>query len=224
MNWRITRGWLASLALGLLLAASAQAANESIALVIKATGDAQRMLDTGAEDLKSGMRLNDGDRLRTGEDGRAVVIFTDDKSQLKLVPGTELVLYGKRQGRQVEKEVEMDVGTLWTKVSRGHGGLRIATPTSVASVKGTAWWTKVLEGGLTQVITEEGIVNLLSRESGKNQDVHLGQTGTSNSEDVSVRSTNEEDQEGLERGQLRRISIPVMEDGEARTLIIEYYE
>lgn len=213
------------LLLALLLAGLASAANESIALVVKASGEAVKVASDKSESpLNTGMRLNDGDRLRTGADGRVVLIFTDDKSQLKLVPDTRIVLKGNRQGRAVEKEVEMELGTLWTRVSRGNTGLRIATPTSVASVKGTAWWTKVFEGGRTEVITEEGIVNLLSKESGEDVDVGLGQTGSSDPNGAEVGPTDTEDLEGLERGTLKTITIPLEEDGQRRTLTIEYYE
>lgn len=209
----------------LLLAGVAHAATESIALVVKATGEAVRVAANQSEEpLKTGMRLNDGDRLRTGADGRAVLIFTDDKSQLKLVPDTRIVLKGTRQGRAINKEVEMDLGTLWTRVSKGNTGMRIATPTSVASVKGTAWWTRVGEDGKTEVITEEGIVNLLSKDSGEDVDVGLGQTGTSDSNGADVEDTEDGDLEGLERGTLKTILIPLEEDGQPRTLTIEYYE
>ena len=214
------------LLLSLLLASGLQAANESIALVVKASGEAVRVTSANAEEaLTTGMRLNDGDKLRTGTDGRVVLIFTDDKSQLKLVPETQIVLHGQRQGRTVDKEVEMDLGTLWTRVSRGGSGMRIATPTSVASVKGTAWWTRIGEGGLTYVITEEGVVNLLSKKSGENVDVSLGRIGSSDDDGAEVRDATGDDTEDLERGELRTIQIPLQdEDGRQSMLTIEYYE
>ena len=66
------------LLLSLLLASGLRAANESIALVVKASGEAVRVISGNAEEaLTTGMRLNDGDKLRTGTVGRAVLIFTD---------------------------------------------------------------------------------------------------------------------------------------------------
>lgn len=197
----------------------------SVAVTVKVTGDVQ-LQAAGEEDeqaLTRGQRLNDGDRIRTGGEGRAVIVFTDDKSQLKLTPMTDLVLHVERGEGRSDKEVELSVGTLWSKVSRQQGEFRIATPTSVASVKGTAWWTKA-SGSSTQIITEEGIVALVSRETGLSVDVMMGQTGESDGQTSSVRRTQDADQEGLERGELKRVEIPVSDGEESRTLIIEYYE
>jgi hypothetical protein len=222
---KLIRGLLlGGLMLALLPAGLKAEPARSAAVTVKVSGDVTVQTDGGAEEaLARGARLNDGDRIRTGADGRAVLVFTDDKSQLKLTPLTDLVLHADREGGRVDKEVEMSVGTLWSKVTRQEGEFRIATPTSVASVKGTAWWTRASSEGTT-VITEEGIVELLSRESGASVDVVMGQTGESNASGATVRPSSPEDQQGLERGELKRIEIPVSQDGENRTLIIEYYE
>ncbi len=222
---KLIRGLLlGGLMLALLPASLKAEPARSAAVTVKVSGSVTVQADGGTEEaLARGARLNDGDRIRTGSDGRAVLVFTDDKSQLKLTPLTDLVLHADRSGGKVDKEVEMSVGTLWSKVTRQEGEFRIATPTSVASVKGTAWWTRA-DGDGTTVITEEGIVELLSRESGASVDVVMGQTGESNADGASVRQTSPEDQQGLERGELKRIEIPVSQDGENRTLIIEYYE
>jgi hypothetical protein len=214
-----------ALLLGLARALPAQDKAQSVAVTVKATGEVfLRAAGAGAEKaLASGARLGDGDRVRTGADGRAVLVFTDDKSQLKLTPLTELTLHARRQGGRTDKEVEMSAGTLWSKVTRQQGEFRIATPTSVASVKGTAWWTRAREDG-TDVITEEGIVGLLSRRTGEQVDVVMGQTGSSDGDHAQVRATSAADQVGLERGELKRAVVPISDGTNQRELIIEYYE
>ena len=221
MYHKIRTGLLALL----VLSASVLAAAQSVAVVVKASGEVKLYREGDAEAaLKTGMRLADGDRVRTGEEGRAVLVFTDDRSQLKLQPLTELTLHVDRGGDGVRKEVEMDLGTLWTQVSGQGSGFRVATPTSVASVKGTAWWTRVGGDGMTTVITEEGIVNLHNLRSNESRDVVMGYTGVSREGSVSLRETTPADTGGLERGQLKTIRIPVTDGGEERVLIIEYYE
>lgn len=214
-----------SLAVALLLPALALAQATSIALVVKVSGEVHWLSADGGADaaLTVGRRLNDGDRVRTGGEGRAVLVFTDDRSQIKLTPDTELVLHATRAGERVDKEVELSAGTIWSKVTRQQGEFRIATPTSVASVKGTAWWTE-LDGPWTRIITEEGVVGLTSLASGQSVDVPMGQTGSSNGEGAGVRPTTAEDGAGLERGEIKRVTIPVLDGGQSRTLIIEYYE
>ncbi len=221
LNVKIRTGLLALL----VLCMGAYAAAQSVAVVVKSSGQVT-LLREGESDsaLQQGMRLADGDRVRTGEDGRAVLVFTDDRSQLKLQPQTELTLHVDRAGDGVRKEVEMDLGTLWTQVTGEGGGFRVATPTSVASVKGTAWWTRVGGAGETTVITEEGIVNLRNLRSNESRDVVMGFTGVSQGGDVNLRETTGADTGDLERGQLKTIRIPVSDGGEERVLIIEYYE
>lgn len=221
---------LACLVAGLLLLGAGRSlwaaeAAKSVAVTVKATGEVYLGAAGGKAErtLKTGDRLSDGDRVRTGADGRAVLVFTDDKSQLKLTPQTDLVLHAKRQGGRTDKEVEMSAGTLWSKVTRQQGEFRIATPTSVASVKGTAWWTKS-NPTLTEIITEEGIVSLLSRRTGESVDVLMGRTGSSDGDHSQVRDTTPDDQQGLERGELRRIAVPITDGDQLRELIIEYYE
>lgn len=211
----------------LLAAARALPAQEkaaSVAVTVKATGAVFHAPAGGGEGpLAAGARLGDGDRVRTGPDGRAVLVFTDDKSQLKLTPQTQVTLHARRQGGRTDKEVEMSTGTLWSKVTRQQGEFRIATPTSVASVKGTAWWTKAREDG-TDIVAEEGVIALLSRKSGEIIDVVMGQTGSSDGEHGTVRPTTAGDQEGLERGELKRVVVPITDGDQTRELIIEYYE
>lgn len=214
-----------ALLLGLTRTLPAQEKAQSVAVTVKATGEV--FLATGGgkaeKALTTGTRLGDGDRVRTGAEGRAVLVFTDDKSQLKLTPATELVIHARRQGGRTDKEVEMSAGTLWSKVTRQQGEFRIATPTSVASVKGTAWWTKTGEAGTT-IITEEGIVGLLSKRTGESADVVMGMTGESDGDHSQVRETSADDQQGLERGELRRVVVPINDGDNQRELIIEYYE
>jgi hypothetical protein len=220
------RSLLAALLLPVLLgvvATSSMAQDKSVAVTVKATGEVLVKAGSSESPLKSGARLNDGDQVRTGPDGRAVLVFTDDKSQLKLTPNTKVVLHARRGSGRTDKEVEMSQGTLWSKVTRQQGEFRIATPTSVASVKGTAWWTKADEEG-TDIITEEGIVGLTSRESSQEVDVMSGQTGHSDGQASTVRPTSDADQEGLERGELKRVVVPIQDGETRRELIIEYYE
>lgn len=217
------RRWLPLLALLLPVLACAQAT--SIALAVKVSGDVLRQA-AGTEEsapLTAGQRLSDGDRLRAGTEGRAVIVFTDDRSQLKLTPGTALTLHATRSGERVDKEVSLDAGTLWSKVTRQQGEFRIATPTSVASVKGTAWWTR-LAGEVTEIVTEEGVVGLTSRSSGQSVDVPMGFTGRSDRDGARVRETTPADERGLERGDVKRVEIPALKDGSPVTLVIEYYE
>jgi hypothetical protein len=51
-----------------------------------------------------------------------------------------------------------------------------------------------------------------------------GQTGHSDGQASTVRPTSDADQEGLERGELKRVVVPIQDGETRRELIIEYYE
>jgi len=177
--------WLLTLTICLsATVASPLFASESkgIALALKVNGDVKLKKAGGDRviPLKFGAVLDDGDWIRTGDDGFAVLIFTDDKSQIKLTARTEITIEGKRDASSnISKRISLEVGQLLAKVEQQKGTMQIATPTSVASVKGTEFWVIVFDDGTTQVVTLQGLVELLNVQSGRIVDVKPGERGES---------------------------------------------
>jgi len=149
-----------------------------IAIILKTSGKVE-VGGAGERGWKPGVRgsrLNSGHRIRTGENSLATLIFTDDKSLLKIRSGTELSLEGERQGSSVSKRLTVDAGELWAKISKGGGGYRLETPSGVAAVKGTEFYLLVAEDGSATAVVLEGIVELMN--SLGTALVGSGQTGT----------------------------------------------
>lgn len=204
--------------------------SKAIALTLKITGKVM-FRKTGVQKatlLKFGTPLDDGDWIGTGDDGFAVLIFADDKSQIKLRPDTEVVINGKRDEKSnIAKRISMNIGEINAKVKKQRGTLEIATPTSVASVKGTDFWVIVSEDGTTEVLTIDGLVELLNKISGKVVEVSSGRKGTSDSQggNTVTPSTSEDIPEGPESEieVPEKIEIDVQDkDGRSRTIIIHY--
>ena len=214
--------------LSLLLSGAVLAAGSSVAVTIKAAGDSDllRAETTGYQMIKRGDRLNLGDQIRTGNNGTVALVFKDDLSQLKIRPDTEVIIGGRRSGREVEKMLELPIGRLWVEVTRSDTEFRIATPTSVASVKGTSFWVVVDELGSTTILTNEGTVNLRNTQSGETADVEPGITGISRSSgEVVVRQTTSQELEEFSQGAMHEMEIPFRnDDNEQKTLKIRYYE
>jgi hypothetical protein len=207
-------------------------ADKAIALTMKVTGEVMHR-KSGADKatpLKFGTPLDDGDWISTSEDGFAILIFADDKSQIKLRPNTEVVIKGKRDAdANISKRIEMEIGEVFSKVKQQRGTLEIVTPTSVASVKGTEFWIIVNEDGTTEILTLEGLVELMNRVSGKTVDVSQGNTGTSdanggnNVTPTGPSDTPPEPESDMEIPE--KIEIDVRDkDGRNRTIIIQYIE
>ncbi len=227
-------GFLGIFLITTILVRQIEAATESkaIALVLKTTGEV-KLKKAGTDrvlPLKFGSTLDNGDWIRAGDDGFAVLMFTDDKSQIKISAKTEVIIEGKRDANSnITKRVQMEVGQLLAKVDQQRGSLQIATPTSVASVKGTEFWVVVLDDGTTQVITLEGLVELLNTQSGRVVDVQPGQRGESSPDgEVNQDIPPEEDipvDQDPDQETPHSIQIDVQdEEGRTRHVIIEYEE
>ena len=166
----------------ILLTASQFGIAQRIAIATKAIGTVEinKKAQPGYNSLKAGTILEDGDGIRTGSDGFVLIIFIDDKSQLKVKGDSEVTISGKKIASAISKNVRMDNGTVRAQVNKQRKGeFVIQSTTSVASVKGTDFWFIANSEDGEMVIGLEGIVDLFNAVSGLNVDVTSGNTGTS---------------------------------------------
>jgi hypothetical protein len=184
-----------SILLIILLTASQFGLAQPIAIATKAMGTVEinKNAQPGYISLKAGTILEDGDGIRTGSDGFTLVIFIDDKSQLKIKGDSEVTIAGKKIASAISKNVRMDNGTVRAEVNKQRKGeFVIQSTTSVASVKGTDFWFIANSEVGDMIIGLEGIVDLFNVISGLNVDVTAGNTGTSDSNgNIDVNETNQ---------------------------------
>lgn len=174
--------WLVwGLLLSISVISTARAANESIAIALTVRGAAEVKTDSSTWiPLAFGAVLNDSDQVRTGEDGFIALAFTDDGTQIKLRPNTSVTVTAERKDDlALTKKVAIQVGELLSEVKKQKGTMEVSSPTSVASVKGTQFWTMVDPSGGTTVITVEGLVEVFNMVSGTSVQVPAGQYATS---------------------------------------------
>jgi hypothetical protein len=154
---------------------------DKIAVATKVKGEVELMKvgKNKFNDLRPGTILDDGDKIRTGGNGFAAVIFIDDKSTLKLIEDSEVVITGQRTAASISKKINMDGGTIRATVKKQNTDFVIQTPTSVASVKGTDFWLLSDPTTGDQVIGLEGIIGLVNSETGQEVAVTVGMTGSS---------------------------------------------
>ena len=155
---------------------------QRIAIATKSLGsvEIEKKEKPGFNKLKAGTILNDGDRIKTGPDGFALIIFIDDKSQLKIKEESEVTITGKKIATTISKNIRMDNGTVRAQVNKQRKGeFVIQSTTSVASVKGTDFWFIANSEDGDMLIGIEGIVDLFNVVSGLSVDVTAGNTGTS---------------------------------------------
>ena len=202
-------------------------AARDVALVLKVRGEARvrrsRFRKTW-KPLRKGYRLHGGDRVRTGSDALVAIVFSDDKSLMKIRSESEVAIRGERTKKGFRKRISMSLGQLWAKVTPGGGGFRVETPSGVAAVKGTEFYLLCDESGMTTVIGIEGIVQLFN-ELGSVM-VGKGQTGVlkKNQKPSVEKSQKVEDWAGEDEGG-KEIQIEFENDeGTKKQLKIRYKE
>ncbi len=166
--------------------------NKVVAMVVKALGKAQAKQGKSWSNITKGSRLFSGDEVKTSGDGYAAVMFVDDKSIVKVKPNSILKIQGTYEGKSISKQLVMDVGELFVKVSKQKGSFQVATPTSVASVKGTEFWVMENAGGTT-IVGLEGLIEVTNKLTNQTANVSAGQTGKSTKTGITVETTKEED-------------------------------
>ena len=200
----------------------------SVAVAAKVSGKVELKVEGGnyQSGMKRGTQLKDKNWVRTLENGYLAVMFIDDKSLLKLREDSELEIRANIRAGAIDKMVQMNFGRVKAEISpQRRGEFTIATPTSVASVKGTTFWIISTPEG-DQVIGIDGEVTLTNNESGQTVTVTVGTTATSNPDgtiDVqpTAAGTIPEDPAAGESFDELRIRLENA-DGETKDIIIEY--
>ena len=162
-----------------------------IAVVIKSKGaiTLKRADGKNGAKIKRGVRLYSGDKIVTGKKGFAAIKFTDDGSLVRIRSNSTCTIKAKKEKNSIAKNIYVEVGTIFSKITRQKSRFRVSTPTSVASVKGTAFWTKQELKGATYYFGEEGVIEISNKKGSAL--VKAGETGivtSSNSKPI-VRKT-----------------------------------
>ncbi len=142
-----------------------KAAKEPIAVLIKAKGKVFLVKENQKKGIpaKRGTRILSGQSILTKGKGFAIVKFIDKGSVIRIQPNSYCRFEGKKRKKNLTKNLFLEVGLIFSKVFKNRGDFSVTTPTSVASVKGTAFWTKQEFKGATYYFGEEGVVEISNR-------------------------------------------------------------
>ncbi len=158
---------------------------DKVAVVSKVQGD---VLLQKAEDfdyntpVTMGTILNNNDQIKVN-DGFAVMLLLDDKSQVKLRENTEVAINMVEDLGGSGYHVRLEYGQALTKYAKGADfEFQLHTPTSVASIKGTEFWTVTDPETGDQVIVLEGQVDVMNQLTGMISTAGPGETVTSSTD------------------------------------------
>jgi len=151
--------------------------SEDVAIILKTKGDVKVKKEEEQKWFKGtrGIRLDSGDIVKTYEKSLAAIMFTDDKSLLKVRDNAALAIRGKRLKTTMTKRIVCSMGNFWLKVTQQKSKVLVETPSGIAAVKGTEFYGVVDENGNTMIIVIEGIVQLINKLG--EALVEAGQTG-----------------------------------------------
>ena len=115
-------------------------AAKSIAITIKSKGKV-KIYESGKtydKNLKRGFRLKNGDKIITGDKSYAAFRFIDDKSLVRIRSNSSCTVKGEQEeDNSILKNIFVEIGTIFARITKQKGRFQVTTPTSVASVKGT---------------------------------------------------------------------------------------
>lgn len=151
--------------------------SENLALTMKSRGEVNVIKeDIGkSKNLSRGELLVNGDLVMTGDDGGVVLMFLDDKTQLKLKSNSQTKITGTRGKQEIMKRVNLSYGSLKASISEQKGEFIIATGTSVAAVKGTEFWIISNPDSGDLLISISGSVEMTNSYTGETMDVEPGE-------------------------------------------------
>lgn len=142
---------------------SAVYAAKSIAITIKSQGNVKihESGKTSEKNLKRGFRLRDGDKIVTGDKSYAAFRFIDDKSLVRIRSNSSCTVKGKEDSdNSIIKNIFVEIGTIFARITKQKGRFQVTTPTSVASVKGTKFITDHRGANGTYYFGEEGLCEI----------------------------------------------------------------
>ena len=215
----------------ILSAVTIISASSKVAIAIKTKGDVSiihKGLNT-AQALKPGSPLSDQDKIRTGKNGFVAIMYLDDKTVLKMLGNSDMTILGQRSGVKINKSIDIKYGKIAAAVTPQKGKeFMIATPTSVASVKGTELAIDSDPSTGDSFTLIEGLIEVTNNLTGETTEVQQGETAVSTPEgSLEVNNTTQGDLEGFEEADMQVSTQELRfevedENGNTKEIIIKF--
>lgn len=220
------------IALTVVLAASLFAAEDSVALISASKGKVDLRRATKVVPHKTGDFLLNKDEIKTGGESFAAYKYIDGSSTVKVFANSVVRVIASTQNKKLAKKVELDKGSIYTQIKSNTGPFSVETPTTVASVKGTAFLTEFDEYGQSTFIVTEGELALTILEQKETQSVKAGNTAIIQADgSYEINPSTKDDILKIEQAEIaskqeqenKKMSIPVVgPDGQTKYIEITW--
>lgn len=207
-------------------------AADSVALLSASKGKVDISRDAKAIKFKNGELLKNNDELRTGGESFAAYKYIDGSSTIKVFSNSLVRITANRSGKTLSKKVVVDKGSVFTSVKPKTGAFMVQTPTTVASVKGTGFLTKLTDKGESMFIVTDGEVEIKILNQEEVKSVPAGKTAViDEAGNYEIRESTPEDTSSIEEAEIEStqknepkiIRIPVVDEaGKTKYIEITY--
>ncbi|MFA7543036.1 MAG: FecR family protein [Candidatus Cloacimonadaceae bacterium] len=181
---------------------------------------------------KNGELLMNKDLLKTGDESFAAYKYADASTTVKMFANSIVTLSANKNGKQLDKSVDIKQGKVHSSIQKGKGSFQVITPTTVASVKGTEFFTQVEDNGRSTFVVSDGEVEVRILATDEVARVGKGKTAIiSPSGELLLRDTMSGDLSQIEEAELeaegsaepRKIRIPMLDEfGNLKYIEISY--
>jgi hypothetical protein len=203
------------------------AAND-VAMLSVAKGKVDLSRGTKAIKYKTGDLLQNNDQIRTGGESFAAYKYIDGSSTIKVFSNSNVRVQASSSGKSLVKKVVVNNGSVFSQVKPKSGVFMVQTPTTVASVKGTGFLTKMTEDKQSMFVVTEGEVMLKILDDTELKSVTAGKTALVEADGrYIIRLSTPEDLSALEQEEIdatrelenRTMRIPVIDPSGRRKYI-----
>ena len=160
----------------LCLGVASLIAAENIALLTAKKGKVDFTRGTKVLRFNTGELLRNNDEIRTGGESFAAYKFVDGSSTVKVFSNSVVKIVANKDGKSLGKKVTLSKGSICTQVNPQTGTFSVQTPTTVASVKGTGFLSKITLDKQSMFIVTEGTVMLKIFDTTEEKAVEKGNT------------------------------------------------
>jgi len=118
--------------------------------------------------VSKGASIENGARVRTGDDGEATLRF-DDGTESTVRAKSEIIVDVHQKKESEPNAITVFFGRLWSKVAKASGGeqtFEVRSANAVAGVRGTQFEVGVADDGSTRVVVSEGKVDVGGEDEG----------------------------------------------------------
>lgn len=191
------------LILSLILLVASVLLADSVAILSASKGKVDLERARKQVKFKKGELLQNKDVLRTGSESFAAYKFIDASSMIKLFSNSVVTINASKSGTQLSKKVNVNKGNVLTQVKKGTGAFTVQTPTTVASVKGTEFMTRVDDDGFSTFIVTDGEVELRILDTDEVKNVSKGNTAVIDPDgEMELRQSSAQDISEIEQAEL----------------------